>query len=66
MKQIKTIIKRRDYADTFDQAVNLAIAEGWTLVRRYIDQGSVAAGASVIFQPVFVAELEREVPDEGL
>lgn len=65
MKQIKTIMKRRDYAEKFDAAVNEAISKGWTLVRRYIDPGVVCSDWT--FYPVLVAELEREVlPDEDL
>lgn len=66
MRQIKTIIKRRDYVDDFDDAVNLAIADGWTLVRRYVDPGFGVTTAGLVFYPALVAELEREVPDEGL
>ena len=66
MKQIKTITKRRDYVADFDNAVNSAIAKGWTLVRRYVDPGFTGVGASIVFYPVLVAELEREVPDEDL
>lgn len=62
MKQIKTIIKRRDYATDFDAAVNRAIREGWTLVRRYVDRG--LSTSLTEFYPVLIAELEREVPHE--
>lgn len=48
MKQIKTIYKNSSSA--FDDQVNAALKEGWTLVRRTFD----AAG--------FLAELEREEP----
>lgn len=61
MKQIKTIIVRRDYVEDFDRKVNLAISEGWTLVRRYIDPGLAAGpGSTWVFYPVLVAELERD------
>lgn len=59
MKQIKTIITRRDREEAFDLAVNAAIAKGWTLVRRYVDPG--LNGGSLVFYPVLIAELEREV-----
>lgn len=59
MKQIKTIIMRRDYAEGFDAAVNQALWEGWTLVRRYIDPGFYGATAITVFYPALVAELER-------
>lgn len=63
MKRIRTIIKRRDCVEDFDLAVNKALAAGWSLVRRYIDDGLADASASTVFYPVLVAELEREVPD---
>ncbi|MGN1027799.1 MAG: hypothetical protein ACI4P4_15500 [Faecousia sp.] len=64
MKQIKTIKSRRDFELDFDDEVNEALRDGWTLLRRYIDPGF--ARGSRVFYPVFVAELEREVPDEGV
>ena len=63
MKQIKTIIKRRDYEEAFDAAVNEALANGWELKRRYIDNGRTSGATEPrTFYPVLVAELEREVP----
>ena len=65
IKQIKTIIKRRDYTDAFDNEVNNALSEGWVLVRRYISNGRTSAsGESTVFYPIIVAELERMVPYE--
>ena len=46
MKQIKTIYKQE--AETFDELVNAALAEGWELSRRTFDDRG------------FLAELERE------
>lgn len=63
MKQIKTIDERRDRPAEFDRRVNQAISEGWKLIRRYVNNGLADVSASIIFYPVFVAELEREVPD---
>lgn len=63
MKEIKTITKRRDHTGGFDCEVNLALANGWKLVRRYIDRGFATAGGTWIFYPVLVAELEREVSE---
>lgn len=60
MKLIKTIVKRRDYADKFDKEVNSELSSGWKLVRRYIDSGMYGDNASTVFYPVFVAELELE------
>lgn len=61
MKQIKTIIKRRDYPEQFDREVNEALAQGWTLVRRYISNGRTSGNAEPrTFYPVIIAELEKE------
>lgn len=49
MLQIKTI--RNTDPAAFDEAVNTALAEGWTLTRR-------------LTGPDFIAELEREVITE--
>lgn len=46
MLQIKTIYK--DSANVFDEEVNKALTEGWTLTRRTFDPNG------------FLAELERE------
>jgi hypothetical protein len=51
MIQIKTI--RRADPEDFDRDVNEAIAEGWTLDKRYLSDVG------------FVAELEREVITEA-
>lgn len=55
MKQIKTIHNTDTAA--FDEAVNTALAEGWTLTRRLT--GPEGTG------PGFVAELEREIITEA-
>lgn len=52
MLQIKTIHNTDPAA--FDEAVNTALAEGWTLTRRLTGPG-----------PGFVAELEKEIITEG-
>lgn len=60
MKQIKTIIKRRDLPADFDRDVNNALREGWVLVRRYIDNGRTAGvNEPTTFYPVLVAEMEK-------
>ena len=51
MLQIKTI--KRKGPDTFDEAVNEALADGWTLSRRLTGPED------------FVAELEKEVITEA-
>ena len=62
MKQIKTVIKRRDYPEAFDNEVNAALAQGWHLVRRYISNGRTTGNAEPrTFYPVLVAELEKEI-----
>ena len=50
MKQIKTIYQNA--ASTFDDKVNEALRDGWTLVRRTFDNQG------------FLAELEREEEDD--
>lgn len=35
MKQIKTILVKVEQLEEFDKRVNNALAEGWTLVKRY-------------------------------
>lgn len=61
MKQIKTIIKRRDFYADFDKDVNMALSQGWVLVRRYISNGRTSGPTEpTTFYPVLVAELERE------
>lgn len=52
MLQIKTIHNTDPAA--FDEAVNTALVEGWTLTRRLTGPG-----------PDFVAELEREIITEA-
>lgn len=51
MKQIKTI--RKVHPEDFDQEVNDALSEGWTLVRR------------CVYPSYFIAELEREFISEA-
>lgn len=50
MKQIKTIYQNS--ANAFDDRVNEALRDGWTLVRRTFDSQG------------FLAELEREEEDD--
>ena len=52
MKQIKTVCNPS--TEPFDNEVNAALADGWTLTKRYI----LGSG-------YFVAELEREVITEA-
>lgn len=62
MKQIKTIIKRTDDWGLFDEEVNKAIAEGWTLVKR--DVLHPYEGHTYVFTRALYAELEREVVEK--
>lgn len=57
-KQIKTIRARLDYAETFDNEVNQALADGWYFVRRYT-LPAYAENQNVML----VAELQRYVYD---
>lgn len=59
MKQIKTIIKQ--YADEFDEVVNAALAEGWTLTRREVLPPFEGERFYVV-QKLY-AELEREAEE---
>lgn len=65
MKQIKTISKRLDNATAFDEAVNKAIAEGWTLIERKVLQPPSQPSDGVYIHNMLYAELERFTePDE--
>ena len=65
MKQIKTIAKRLDNAAAFDEAVNKAIEEGWTLTERKVLQPPAQPSGSTYFNIMLYAELERFTePDE--
>ena len=62
MKQIKTIVERRDFPEVFDSKVNKALSNGWVLIRRYISNGKTAGvGESRVFYPILVAEMEKEI-----
>lgn len=63
MKQIKTIKRQLDASAEFDNEVNAAIAEGWTLTRREVL--SPMEGQSRIFWHMLYAELEREIITEA-
>lgn len=62
MKRIKTVmIKMRDVADLaeFDEKVNAAMAEGWTLTKREALQVQSVGVVCILY-----AELERELVEE--
>lgn len=61
MKQIKTITIRMNAAGEFDQKVNEAIKEGWTLIERKVLQPHTEDKYTMLY-----AELERFTePDEN-
>lgn len=63
MLQIKTIRNRLDNPTLFDDEVNTALRDGWTLkkrtVLRPIGQSEVAYSHTMLY-----AELEKEVADD--
>lgn len=61
MKQIKTITKRRDHEGDFDRLVNQALREGWQLKDRFLAPAEDTT--SLCYHPIWVALLEKEVPD---
>lgn len=65
MKQIKTISKRLNNSAEFDEAVNKAIEEGWTLTERKVLQPQSQPSEGVYIHVMLYAELERFTePDE--
>jgi hypothetical protein len=58
MLQIKTIKYQLNAAETFDEKVNAALAEGWTLTKREV-LPPADLGDRVAFRMLY-AELERE------
>lgn len=63
MKQIKTIIKSSATPELFDEEVNAALAEGWTLTKREVLGHFEVSG--VPYGRTLYAELEREVVTEA-
>lgn len=59
--EIKTIKYRLDNDVIFDREVNKALAEGWTLVRRYVIEGK-NLNNSVYAHYMLVAELVKDEP----
>ena len=55
--QIKTIKFRLDASEEFDKAVNKALSEGWSLVKR--DVLPPYEGAAYVHHRMLYAELER-------
>lgn len=63
MKQIKTIKYQLDAAEAFDEKVNAALAEGWTLTKREL-LPPADLGDRVAFRMLY-AELEKETIAEA-
>lgn len=59
-KQIKTVIYNIDYARDFDEDVNDALADGWTLTRREMRTPRIPDRKTLLY-----AELEKEAGDES-
>ena len=59
--QIKTIRNRLDNANDFDEVVNEALADGWTLKKRYHIPGGNLTGNRYL-HTMLVAELEKDEP----
>lgn len=63
MLQIKTIRKRLDYPTLFDDEVNAALYDGWTLKKRTVLR-PIGQSESVYMHMMLYAELEKEVADD--
>ena len=63
MLQIKTIRKRLDYPTIFDDEVNAALRDGWTLKKRTVLR-PIGQSESVYMYTMLYAELEKEVADD--
>lgn len=60
MLQIKTILNRLDYSAFFDNEVNVALRDGWTLKKRTVLR-PIGQSESVYGHMILYAELEKEV-----
>lgn len=63
MLQIKTIRERLDYPTLFDDEVNAALHDGWTLKKRTV-LWPIGQSESVYMHTMLYAELEKEVADD--
>lgn len=63
MLQIKTIRDRLDYVSFFDNEVNAALRDGWTLKKRTVLR-PIGQSESVYGHMMLYAELEKEVADD--
>lgn len=65
MLQIKTIRNRLDNPITFDDEVNAALRDGWTLKKRTVLR-PIGQSESVFCHMMLYAELEKEVADDDV
>lgn len=63
MLQIKTIRNRLDNPTLFDDEVNAALHDGWTLKKRTVLR-PIGQSESVYMHTTLYAELEKEVADD--
>lgn len=63
MLQIKTIRNRLDNPTLFDDEVNAALRDGWTLKKRTVLR-PIGQPESVYIHTMLYAELEKEVADD--
>lgn len=63
MLQIKTIRNRLDNATLFDDEVNTALRDGWTLKKRTVLR-PISQSESTYSYTMLYAELEKEVADD--
>lgn len=64
MKVIKTIVKRLDNAEEFDDAVNGALKDGWILRKRRVLQSGQPI-STTYYHTMLYAELVKEENDES-
>lgn len=63
MLQIKTIREHLDYPALFDDEVNTALRDGWTLKKRTVLR-PIGQSESAYSHAMLYAELEKEVADD--
>lgn len=63
MLQIKTIRNRLDNPTLFDDEVNAALCDGWTLKKRTVLR-PIGQSESAYSHTMLYAELEKEVADD--
>lgn len=63
--KIKTIVCRMDAAEVFDERVNAALAEGWTLTRRRVLRPLAQPHDGTRNITMLYAELEKHDDEKG-